>query len=164
MPHVGPWVSAGFARKVVYCASANQRSVLLAADEQDGIRKVPILGGFTLAEIQTLAFERYPVLQTAHTACVTAKANLDISPDNAARLEAYQAAKSKAVQWEVLLNADGKVVAEGLMGVTGGVGLDVFGPNDLLIAFAKQNPDEANFATCLGEWKAKKGEKVKAHV
>jgi hypothetical protein len=34
----------------------------------------------------------------------------------------------------------------------------------LLVAFAAHNEDEADFATCLDEWKAEKGQQVKVHI
>jgi len=162
--------SADQLRRVIYCASANQHSVALAVGKQDGgIFKLAIFGGFLLEELKELTFAKYPNLKVTQKEYEEAK--VPAEHDNEAMKDLYETVKRKAIQWEavaVVVDGKQKVVEEGLMGVTGGVGLDVLGLEyGLLTEFSRRlttAPDQADFAETLAEWKSKKAAKVKAHL
>ena len=106
-------------KKVIFCASANQKSVQLAVGKQDGTFKVSVFGGFTANELKILMTKKYPCLLEVQDQVVRLKTAADASPSDTNLREQYEHVLRKTVQWETALNNNGKIVWEGVMDVTG---------------------------------------------
>jgi hypothetical protein len=157
---LGAFPTAG-AHRLYYCASANQRSVILAAGVQDsGITKFPVLGGWSPVELQTFFEHKHKNIAAAEKAYKDARA----VPLDAAVVEGL---KRRVVVWESVFedgkdDGKGTLLEEGLLQATGGISLDV---SKLLHTFNEElGQPIADFANCLAQWKARKAETIKADL
>jgi hypothetical protein len=163
---VSSFNSTAVGSRVLFCASADQRSVDLAAATQDGTRKISIFGGWTRHDLQTLAHHKYPHIKAADEEYGGAKQAYDADHENADNLQTFENAKCKAVLWDNLLDEseEPQVIERGLMDATGGLALDVdsvLKSYDLLL---REQPSKVDFAEHLADWRNEKAAEVKGHM
>jgi hypothetical protein len=141
--------TVGSPHRLCYCASANQRSVGLAAGVQDGgITKFPVFGGWSILELQTYFHAKFPAIQRAEEVYKDAKAAATADPSK------IEAAERSKVVWE---SKDGEDVCE----VTGRIPMDV---NNFLRSYTKELAiGSADFSESLGRWKTNKAGEIKLH-
>ena len=80
--------------KVMFCASANQKSVQLAMGKQDAMFKVSVFGGLTVDELKILMYDKYSVLKDKEV-------TLNRCDGKDKDKDRYVIAKREAVLWSV---------------------------------------------------------------
>jgi hypothetical protein len=144
-----------------FCASANQHSVDIAKDKQNGFKKFAVFGGFDQDEIKVFGTCLFTQIGDLDEKFENAKNDCEQNPTDQQKQEAFEEVANHAVRWQSVVSADNStVLQEGLHDATGGVALDV---NNFLTEYVKEE-NFCNFDEFLAKWKVEMAEEIKGNL